>query len=122
MIIAVDFDGTVVIHEYPRIGRPVPYAAKTLRGLAALDHQIILWTMRDGQELHAAIAYMHGRNIPLHGVNRNPDQNWTTSPKAYAHLYIDDAAFGCPLIRPKDGTRAYVDWRAVHESLIGPMR
>ncbi len=29
MIIAVDFDGTIVKHKYPDIGKEIPYAIKT---------------------------------------------------------------------------------------------
>jgi len=51
--------------------------------------------------------------VPLVGINGNPEQgSWTISPKAYAHIYIDDAALGCPLIKPYQ-SRPYVDWKAV---------
>ena len=33
MIIAVDFDGTIVEHEYPRIGAEIPFAIDTLKRL-----------------------------------------------------------------------------------------
>jgi hypothetical protein len=55
----------------------------------------------------------HG--IPLMGVNENPSQkSWTSSPKAYAQLYIDDAALGTPLVYPESSSeRPYVDWAAI---------
>ena len=50
MIIACDFDGTIVTHEYPRIGKPIPFAIQTLKKLQEEDHhQIILWTVREGE-------------------------------------------------------------------------
>jgi hypothetical protein len=50
----------------------------------------------------------------LYGINRNPEQDaWTSSPKAYGELYIDDAAFGCPLMFPKGFARPCVDWKKV---------
>lgn len=62
-----------------------------------------------------AIEWFKDNGIPLLGVNQNPTQHkWTTSPKAYAQLYIDDAALGCPLILPTSG-RPYVDWNAIKD-------
>lgn len=99
MVIAVDFDGTVVCHEFPEIGKDVPEAEQSLKKLSELGHQLILWTMRSGPSLLEAIEWYRQRNIPLYGINSNPSQkNWTTSPKAHADVYIDDAAFGCPRI------------------------
>ena len=58
-------------------------------------------------------------DIPLWGINKNPDQHkWTDSPKAYAGLYIDDEALGAPLIYPITGDRPYIDWRKVNTYLI----
>jgi hypothetical protein len=115
MIIAIDFDGTVVTHEWPKIGTDVG-AEPILRQLVENGHLLILWTMRSGPELDAAVEWFKIRDIPLYGANKNPDQHWSTSPKAYAQLYIDDAALGMPLIRPA-GKRPYVDWRAVEAYL-----
>lgn len=117
MIIAVDFDGTIVEHEYPDIGPPVPRAIRTLQDLVAAGHKIILWTMRDGEHLAAAVGYLAEHGVALWGANRNPDQDWSASPKAYAHIYIDDAAVGCPLVRGGEG-RPYVNWAAVRERLV----
>ena len=38
--IAVDFDGTIVTHEYPKIGTELPFATETLKNLTYLikDH------------------------------------------------------------------------------------
>lgn len=117
MKIAIDFDGTIVTHEYPKIGSPVPLALETMRELQAKGHEIILWTMRSGEQLKEAVHYVENGGIILHGVNENPQQHtWTSSPKAYAHLYIDDAALGCPLYIPTEG-RPYVDWQAVRDNL-----
>ena len=113
MIFAVDFDGTIVQHEFPKVGPPVPGAVEGLRELVENDHKIILYTMRSGEYLDTAIGYMGGINIPLLGVNHNPEQSqWTDSPKAFAHSYIDDSAVGCPLVYPETG-RPYVDWNWV---------
>ena len=44
MIIAVDFDGTIVEHKYPYIGEEKPFAVETLKQMAADGHHLILWT------------------------------------------------------------------------------
>jgi len=110
--IAVDFDGTCVVHAYPRLGRDVG-AVPVLKALAQRGHRLILNTMRSGKELVEAQQWFIDNGIPLYGVNRNPDQDsWTTSPKVYAHLYIDDAALGAPLVAGENGERDYIDWNA----------
>ena len=123
MYICVDFDGTMVDHCFPEIGTPVPLAIQMLRGLVNEGHKIILFTMRSNNEkrnfLDEAVAYMENAGIELYGINRNPSQDsWTSSPKAYAHLYIDDAAFGCPLIQPENFNRMCVDWSKVYEEIM----
>ena len=103
--IAVDFDGTVVEHKYPEIGRPLPGAIDTLLRLNRAGVHLILYTMRDKQNLQDAIDYLEFQGVELYGVNRNPDQaSWTSSNKVYADLYIDDHALGCPM------TEKGVDW------------
>ena len=118
MIIAIDFDGTCVTHEYPKVGRDIG-AEPVLKALIEKGHKLILWTMRSGKELADAEQWFFDRNIALYGVNENPTQKeWTTSPKAYAHLYIDDAALGVPLVYSgKEKERPYVDWKEVAEIL-----
>ena len=120
LIFGVDFDGTVVEHEYPEVGAPVPGAVESLKEIVEAGHRIILFTMRGGRYLDDAVDYMRDCGIPLYGVNRNPDQaTWTDSPKAYAHRYIDDSAVGCPLVYPPGG-RPYVDWFEVMR-LLSPL-
>lgn len=119
-VIAVDFDGTCVSHDYPRIGHDIG-AVPVLRRLVASGASLVLWTMRSGKELDDAVQWFLDNDIFLFGIQRNPEQDkWTTSPKAYASLYIDDAALGCPLVRPANGARPYVDWRAVEGLLFTP--
>jgi len=116
MIIAIDFDGTCVAHEYPEVGRDIG-AAEVIREFVKRGDKIILFTMRSGDALQDACDWFHEHNIPLFGINGNPDQHtWTASPKPYAHVYIDDAALGIPLMRPKTG-RPYVHWNAVAEMM-----
>jgi len=117
--IAVDFDGTCVTHDYPAIGKEIG-AVLVLKRLVEAGHQLILNTMRSGVELHQAVEWFKSHEIPLIGINTNPTQhNWTSSPKAYAHLYIDDAALGCPLITESGiSQRPFVDWHKVERQLM----
>lgn len=118
LYIAVDFDGTCVTHEYPRVGRDIG-AQAVLKALVAKGHRLILNTMRSGSTLADAEQWFIENDIHLYGVNHNPDQSsWTQSPKVYAHLYIDDAALGAPLSAGESNERDYVDWDAVESFLL----
>ncbi|PXV62518.1 hypothetical protein CLV62_11960 [Dysgonomonas alginatilytica] len=133
MDICIDFDGTCVTHEFPRIGEDIG-AVPVLKELVDAGHKLILFTMRSdrkkkkkvGEEtviveenfLADAINWFVDNGITLYGVQKNPTQRfWTTSPKAYGHLYIDDANLGCPLITPTEG-RPYVDWVETRKYLV----
>jgi hypothetical protein len=119
MIIAIDFDGTCVTHEYPKIGRDIG-AVPVLKKLVEEGHPLILWTVRSGDGLYEAVKWFRDNDIPLYGVNLNPTQKeWSQSLKAYAHMYIDDAALGIPLVRPdiESGERPYVNWSKVEAML-----
>lgn len=123
--IAVDFDGTCVEHKFPDVGNDVPGAADTLRELVTNGHRLVLWTMRsDGQQhgdvLSDAVLWFERHGIILWGVNENPEQDWSASPKAYAQVYIDDAALGCPLRESSEMRgRPFVDWAIVRSRLVG---
>lgn len=119
MYIAIDFDGTCVTHEYPRVGKDIG-AVPVLKKLVDSGHLLILNTMRSGRELDDAVQWFIDNDIPLYGVNENPSQkSWTSSPKVYAHLYIDDAALGC-LLKMDNAVsdRPFVNWDAVEEHLM----
>jgi len=116
MIVAIDFDGTCVTHEYPKVGLEIG-AAPVIRKLVERGDKIILFTMRSAGPLKDAEQWFADNGIPLFGVNENPEQHtWTQSPKPYAHVYIDDAALGVPLVRPASA-RPYVNWASVAELL-----
>ena len=118
VVIAVDFDGTCVTHDYPYIGSDIG-AVPVLRDLADAGYHLVLNTMRSGRLEKDAVKWFKENDIPLYGVNCNPDQrSWTSSPKVYADLYIDDAALGIPLKTSPTSTRPFVDWVAVREILV----
>jgi hypothetical protein len=137
LIIAVDFDGTCVTHEYPEVGRDIG-AVPYLKALSDAGVKLILWTMRSSRigevnkhgvteevdTLQQAVDWFTSHQIKLFGVNQNPDQGfWSKSPKAYAHLYLDDASFGTPMVECNIGPeefreRPYVDWSVVGPALL----
>lgn len=134
MDIVIDFDGTCVTHEFPRVGTDIG-AEPVLRKILDNGHNLILFTMRSdlpnptyrnqgrelppGNYLKDAIDWFDERGIKLYGIQRNPSQDsWTSSPKAYGQLIIDDAALGCPLIFDENlSKRPFVDWEAVNDMM-----
>lgn len=129
-VIAIDFDGTLADHRYPKIGFRIADGIETCLALQQAGHKLILLTMRSGDELKAAVRWCteHGLGNWF-GINENPEQeNWSKSRKVYAQVYIDDAALGCPLVQPgHEDDRPCVDWPAVQKllrkrGLLGPAK
>lgn len=98
MIIAVDFDGTIVTHEYPNIGKEIPFAIDTLKRLQKEgQHQLIMWSVREGQLLNEAVEYCRSRGLEFYAVNSNyPEGEEITGQtrKLNAELFIDDRNLG----------------------------
>ncbi len=98
MTIAVDFDGTIVTHAYPEIGRPIPFAIETLKKLQeGGKHHIILWSVREGKLLQDAVEYCKQRGLEFYAVNANyPEEevDKQSSRKVVADVYIDDRNLG----------------------------
>jgi hypothetical protein len=95
--IAVDFDGTIVEHEYPEIGKEKLFAFLTLRELHKKGARLILWTIRTGQELEDAVEFCRKNGIEFYAVNKNyPEEivNETVSRKLDADIFIDDKNIG----------------------------
>jgi hydroxymethylpyrimidine pyrophosphatase-like HAD family hydrolase len=94
MKIAVDFDGTIVEHKYPEIGKPIIFAFETLKKLQEDRHQLILWTYRSGKELDEAVQYCRKNGVEFYAVNSNyPEEVYEEgkiSRKIQADFYIDD--------------------------------
>ena len=111
--IAVDFDGTIVEHRFPNIGAPAAGSIAALRQWQSDGCKIFLFTMRSGYSLREAVDYCRDHGLVFDGVNTNPTQHeWTSSPKCFANVYIDDAAIGCPLTEGLSG-KPVVDWNKV---------
>lgn len=93
MKIAVDFDGTIVEHKYPKIGKERLFAFQTLKKLQNEGHQLIMWTYRAGDKLQEAVDYCKENGLEFYAVNRNyPEEEYdeSISRKVLADIYIDD--------------------------------
>ena len=97
MTIAIDFDGTIVEHKYPEIGKEKPFAIQTLKQLQQEGNRLILWTSREGDLLEAAVAFCHDRGLDFYAVNSNEPADalfHRHTTKVLADVYIDDHNLG----------------------------
>ncbi len=100
MTIAVDFDGTIVEHKYPEIGKEIPFATETLKMLIKEHHKIILWSVREGKLLDDAVNWCKERGIEFWAINKDyPEENGSKnnnhfSRKIKADIFIDDRNIG----------------------------
>lgn len=99
MVIAVDFDGTIVEHKYPAIGEEIPFATDTLKMLIKERHKLILWSVREGKLLEEAVEWCRKRGVEFYAVNRDyPEETMQNnnhfSRKLKADYFIDDRNIG----------------------------
>lgn len=100
MVIAVDFDGTIVEHRYPEIGEERPFATEVLRKLIADRHKLILWTVREGQLLQDAVNWCAERGVTFYAINSDSSDMFkeaksrNISCKLNADIFIDDRNVG----------------------------
>ena len=99
MIVAVDFDGTIVEHKYPEIGQEVPFAIDTLKMLIKDQHRLILWSVREGALLDEAVEWCRARGVEFYAVNKDypeeeKEKNNHFSRKLKADFFIDDRNVG----------------------------
>ena len=118
MIIAVDFDGTIVEDKYPRIGKLMDNAIEVLKKLQEEGHYIILWTCRDGSELEEAVLFLKENGFVPDKINDHSDKMIELYPnskpkKVYADIYIDDRNFSscCNDI--------FIDWKFIYNAISG---
>ncbi len=113
MIIAVDFDGTIVEHAFPGIGPELPEAVSVLKNLQAAGHKIILWTCRSDRHLTEAVQWLQKRDFKPDAINESIKTSWLTDPgssrKVYADIYIDD--------RNLNNKLHGVDWRLIKQQI-----
>lgn len=111
MIIAVDFDGTLVESEYPKIGKFKKGAKETLAKLYNEGHHIIIWTCRSEKALSACEQFLKRNNVKYHSINKSNLENlalhkWIDTRKVYADIYIDDKHIGFK-----------VDWKKIYKEI-----
>ncbi|MGB1268305.1 MAG: BT0820 family HAD-type phosphatase [Flavobacteriaceae bacterium] len=109
LIIAVDFDGTIVTDAYPQIGKPQLFAFETMKRLQNDGHRLILWTYRCGKKLNEAVAFCKENGIEFYAVNNSfPNEEFTgkESRKIAADLFIDDRNIG-----------GFIGWGEVYQKL-----
>lgn len=99
MTIAVDFDGTIVEHRYPKIGQEIPFATETLRMLIQDHHKLILWTVREGELLDDAVEWCRQHGVEFYAINRDyPEETTENNPhfsrKLKVDYFIDDRNLG----------------------------
>lgn len=97
LIIAIDFDGTIVEDAYPDIGKPKIFALETIKRLQQDGHRLILWTYRSGRKLQEAVDFCTQNGIAFYAVNKNyPEEDFDNkiSRKIHADLFIDDRNIG----------------------------
>ena len=111
MVIAVDFDGTIVEHRYPAIGKELPFAIETLCKLTEEGHCLILWTVREGEYLDDAVKFCRERGLEFYAINREypeeeKERNNHFTRKLKADMWIDDRNLG-----------GLPDWGTIYEMI-----
>jgi hypothetical protein len=136
MVIVIDFDGTCVTNEFPKIGDEIG-ATPVLKELVQNGHELVLFTSRNDQNkwlsyfsnakkkqnhLTEAINWFKERDIPLYGIQKHPKQKrWSSSPKAFGDIIIDYSTLGCPLVYPDANSISktpYADWIEIRAYLV----
>jgi hydroxymethylpyrimidine pyrophosphatase-like HAD family hydrolase len=110
LIIAIDFDGTIVEDAYPKIGQPMMFAFDTMKKLQNEGHRLILWTYRNGKKLDEAVAFCKKNGIEFYAVNKNyPEEEFDgkISRKIHADLFIDDRNIG-----------GFIGWTEIHKIIF----
>ncbi len=114
--VALNFDGTCVEHNYPKVGMDIG-ADPWLRAAVALGAKLILYTSRCGDEMGEAMDWFEDHKVEVWDVNHNPDQiRFTSSKKLYAHIYVDSEALGAPMLPKTERKRPHMNWE-----IAGPM-
>ena len=111
MTIAIDFDGTIVEHRYPDIGKEMFFAFDTLKALKKDGHQLILWSHRHGKCLNEAVEFCLKNGVEFYAVNSNfpgEEDDGKQSRKILADMYIDDRNFG-----------GFPGWGVIYQSITG---
>ncbi len=110
LIIAIDFDGTIVEDAFPEVGKPLIFALDTIKKLQSEGHRLILWTYRSGRKLQDAVDFCKKNGIEFYAVNKNyPEEEFDEkiSRKIHADIFIDDRNIG-----------GFIGWTAIHKTIF----
>lgn len=93
-IMAVDFDGTLVIDRFPKIGEERKKFCNIIRIFQKMGVKSILWTSRTGSALQEAIEWCKDHDLHFDAINENLpgviELTGTDTRKVYANVYFDD--------------------------------
>jgi len=137
LTIFLEFDGTMVEHIYPPMGRVVPHAVRVVRRLQDAGHMIILNTYRadiNREALDQAISWLNDtwrvgkvELLPLKAIMaskvhpapffQNDELQIHQDRTVGGVIYLDDIAFGTPLIPAVMSTGRMVNWLEVEKIL-----
>jgi len=110
LIIAIDFDGTIVEDAYPNIGKPMIFAFETMKKLQSEGHRLILWTYRTDKKLQEAVNFCKQQGLEFYAINKSyPEEEFDgkISRKINATFFVDDRNIG-----------GFIGWTAVHKLLL----
>ena len=110
LIIAIDFDGTIVEDAYPKIGKPMIFAFETMKKLQSEGHRLILWTYRTDKKLQEAVNFCKQQGLEFYAINKSyPEEEFDgkISRKIHATFFVDDRNIG-----------GFIGWTAVHKLLL----
>ena len=110
LIIAIDFDGTIVEDAYPKIGKPMIFAFETMKKLQSEGHRLILWTYRSDKKLQEAVDFCKQQGLEFYAINKSyPEEEFDgkISRKINATFFVDDRNIG-----------GFIGWTAVHKLLL----
>lgn len=121
--IYIDFDGTIVEHKFPEIGKPVPHAFEVIRKLKAKGHDLVLNTMRSEiwSGINEVLDYCkeNGCEFEYWSTNKRQPINWSLSMASKTgNIYIDDETTAIPLMPTSNGNGWMVDWKEVESRLL----
>jgi hypothetical protein len=110
LIIAIDFDGTIVEDAYPNIGKPMIFAFETMKKLQSEGHRLILWTYRTDKKLQEAVDFCKQQGLEFYAINKSyPEEEFDgkISRKINATFFVDDRNIG-----------GFIGWTAIHKLLL----
>lgn len=93
-VLAIDFDLTICMSDYPELGDERPEARLYINKLVDEGHGVIINTCREGLALADAIKWLHLHGVKYHYINCNfpylIHEYGADCRKISADMYIDD--------------------------------